>query len=303
MVTRTSWLYVLSLCGIWIAFGPSIGTPRQAIVGTHWRLGFQGSRDVEFIEVEPHNDSVCFEAMSIRGEAPVGRELYEIPWSRAKTLQSFQQPAVWTLVTLNNQRTVRRLPSLAVLLKSDLNGCFYLVADGASGKGSIESMNDQNLLIAMEGDTNKPVVVHSGREISQEIISKIVREVPAFKAEENTKKVISGRLAEFAPSDPNQTLAVVNYGYPDLSDGGNRWAILRIDNGNIREEFLSPVLPYNPRRMSSAYTVTLVAAADLDGDGQEELLLRKTYYEGDNYVVFSKGALGWVQVYESGVWR
>lgn len=43
----------------------------------------------------------------------------------------------------------------------------------------------------------------------------------------------------------------------------------------------------------------IVAAADIDGDGFDELIVTATYYEGANYKVFSSKNARMTQVYNS----
>jgi hypothetical protein len=45
---------------------------------------------------------------------------------------------------------------------------------------------------------------------------------------------------------------------------------------------------------------TLVDAADLDGDGQAELVVRNGYYESWSYTIFTRTPAGWVEVYHGG---
>jgi hypothetical protein len=44
----------------------------------------------------------------------------------------------------------------------------------------------------------------------------------------------------------------------------------------------------------------LVDAADLDGDGMPELVIRTTYYEGWDYTILSRTEAGWIEVHRGG---
>ena len=51
---------------------------------------------------------------------------------------------------------------------------------------------------------------------------------------------------------------------------------------------------------ASVETRTLVDAADLDGDGQPELVVRTTYYESWDFTIFRRTEHGWMPVYRGG---
>jgi len=302
-------ILLIAICvSLSLACNRSDSEATQALRGapqvSQWRLGFSAARDADFVEVLPQNDAVCNEAVDLRAEVPDDREVYVVPWSRAKTLQNFPQPLVWTLFRLDGNFTIRQLGSLAIIVKSDLNGCFY-IGGGSSlpDLKQVNSITDQSLLLAVPGEQNQRMTIHLARDTSPKPAVETIMDLAEFKAVRAPKKVVEGRTVEANVAEKAETLWVLNYGYSDLSDGDNRWGVFRTINARLVPEYISPVLTYNVKNINASYRVTVVAAADIDGDGSDELILQKSYYEGTNYVILSRKNGVWAAVYESGVWR
>lgn len=296
-----------------------------------WRLGFAGAPDVFFIELLPAKPEICDERDQLVSEiasAPGLEGAVLLAFGQAAQLGNVDllNPPTWTMVDMKGRVWQQSFSKLAAVASDVHTGCYYLTSGfplvPPGPLFPIEWPKDQNLIFAIAGTVSTPPAIHlplfdvptdqyGQPRMDPEFLPPqyaLILDLPAVRAAladsiptaRVEETIVFGNCLVAHWGANSDTLWTINHSWraEHQEPLWKHWGILRAD-----DEGFVPLYLQGPVAMLQNYgsfiDARFVAALDLDGDGYDELVVGASYYEGNNYRVFSWQTEKLVEVYDS----
>jgi len=302
---------------------PFTATPAQR----QWRIGFKATAILDLVEI-PASKAVCEECdrISIETWPPEKTEnldfenpnVLPLPFKDNGSIKNnLVNPEKWFLVDLKGNRRETSVNRLAAVFSQASSGCCYMTSEVLGQKDAIviDTMGPtpNNLFIAYttkpepvpvmrRADAKQKQFVSAGEKIPVEYInaldSAMVKQAlgdryPVFK-KELTQVYVQDFQACMDQKKGVEKFMLTGWISEEYSCA---FAIYRKDEKNV-----APVAVFFNSRQAynDNFKAKIEAAADLDGNGTDELILSVSYSEGNAFKIFTINNDKLIQIYESG---
>jgi len=283
-----------------IAFTPE---PRQL----QWRIGFDLGNVLilEAPELNPGNDlrSAIREAERVLPDPLLAFGLALLPASKVNfRTDRLVNPRQWTILDLQNKTNRRTFQALGVFMGTRMTsteGGYHLVSVGAMPVNPFISLRKQpapeTLIVGFAGPSKGKVQIHTKlSETKWEnllpvedpanlpagyMAAKTLLEDPSSDVQQ---RFLYGTSIEALIRNRLSKLWLLNYSHPDTTMGKHPWGIF-VENGAE----LNPLYIYKPADSDDPYVAYFTASADLNQDGNDELIIEASHRVGTAYKVIS----------------
>lgn len=302
---------------------PFTGQPPQR----QWRIGFRASNLLDMIEI-PTSKAACEECERIAGDSwphektehldPAQYNVLPLPFIKGGSIGSgLINPEKWFAMDLkgnNKEVSVNRLASVFSQVSS---GCCYMTTEvlGQKDAIAIDSMGPtpNNLFVAF---SSKPEPLPTMRrvETKQKRFISDEGKIPAEYVSALNSNSLKKALGENHQAFKNKLHQVYSQDFQAMLDqkkGVENFSI----TGWITEDYSCAFAIYKTNEKNTEpltifyksrqayndnFAAKVEAAADLDGNGTDELILSVTYYEGNAFKIFTVKDGQALQLYETG---
>lgn len=294
---------------------PFTPRPRQL----QWRIGFDlgNALILEAPELNPENDlkQAVRESERVLPHPMLSFGLALLPFSRIATrAQQLVNPREWTVVNLHGDVKRKAFQGIGVFMGKLMNsteGGYHLVSvpsmPSSPFLGLRQEPSSEDLIFGLAGPTKrKPRIQIKLSETSWKNLLpvEISEELPP--GYESAKQLLGeGEPVEsqrflygtsILASVQNRASKVwlLNYSHPDMEMGSHPWGIFV-----ERPERIEPLYIFKPAHSQNDYAAYLIAAIDLNQDGNDELIIEASYRKGIAYKVISPVGSNYQEIHSS----
>ena len=275
----------------------------------HWRLGFRvGSA---YVLETPELGEVPPELMRELSEAAAALEpeftyLRIVPMDRlGDAAESLINPERWTLISLDGTERRAGFPLAGYIDGATFTGDWHLVSEDAEGLDSpLQAdtwITEEALVIGIadgpdrsRGEVRKRLLETPWEDElplqDPEYFPPGSEEARSLLAPEDsaTDRHLYGSSIEAMVGGGVEDVWLLNYGAPDLTVGSHPWGIFVSSEGRLEPIYVFRSEPASrDQAYESNYHASLVAALDLDGDGNDEFIIAAGYYEGAAFKIIA----------------
>jgi hypothetical protein len=296
-----------------------------------WRIGFRGLSDIYFLELLPSNREICDEQRNIlrfiSDKHGYPKDYWpcvvSVPFSMAKKIKTktIINPQNWTVIDMDNIVRKMSFTQLVAFHNDTYCGCWYMGSDSLREKKQLyyptELINNHNFVFGIAGQLKTvpkvqlPVTNETDDSYFLPNGHKTLLSLPEMK--KNLGKDY-GKFKESAKLEYGQSIkAVIKKGEQpevlwlfhwntkkDDPDNSWLWGIFNVKNGKLKPLFLSKLTKDDEKiNYFDRYSISFVAAIDLNGDGLDEIVTSAYYYEGSAYNVFAFENNAFKKIYSS----
>lgn len=292
-----------------------------------WRIGFKANDIIDAIEIPPSRES-CDECDQFSAETwPAERTdhldlskpyLLPLQYKGSGTIGTgLVNPEKWFVLDLSGNKREITVNRLAAVFSQESSGCCYMTTEALGYKDMVEldSMGPsaEKLFVAFTSSPDPVPVIkktdskpkrffaHDGK-VPENLLAML--DLPAVKKALGEKhQSFKGELGQVYTQD-FQACIDKSLGVEKLTICGWATADFMCAFGIFRkdEKGITPVAVYfkNRQAYNDNFLTSVEAAADLDGNGTDEIITSVSYYEGNAFKVFSIKDGQIVQLYETG---
>ncbi|WP_027360905.1 hypothetical protein [Desulforegula conservatrix] len=296
-------------------------------VQRQWRTGFKANSVLDFIEIPP-SKAMCEECERISRETwpPEKTEhlnfenpnALPLPFDDNGSIKSgLINPEKWFLIDLKGNIKETSVNRLTAVFSQTSSGCCYMTSEALGQKDTvvINTMGPtpNNFFIAYtskpvpvpvmrRADTKQKQFTNTGEKIPEEYINSL--DSAAMKQALGDKQTVFKKELQMAYTQDFQACIDQKKGVEKLSMTGwisedftCAFAIYRKEEKNAEPVavFFNARQAYNDN-----FRPTIEAAADLDGNGTDELITSVAYSEGNAFKIFTIKNEKMTQIYETG---
>lgn len=290
-----------------------------------WRLGFTASDGVELIEILPTSPELYDERDRLVSELYSPEKssgVVLLSYGRASTLKktAVLNPPQWTILDLHGNLRKETFTKLTAIAAEYNSGCYYLAPESFRPEDQeivpIAEITDANLIFAIAGEPRKrPLMRLPLFDIPRDKDGtftenaaflprnyRALLDLPEIKAlfDDSARQSIEifGNAIVATIAQSPDTLWAINFFGPGDGSNSNLFGIFREMAAGGEPLFLEGNSPLKSD-FDYMYFAGFTAAADLDGDNHDELVVRALYSEGSAYAVFSLQEGRLVRTYSS----
>jgi hypothetical protein len=271
-----------------------------------WRLGFDLGNAIilEAPELNPENNfkRAVDEAERLLPHPDLGFGLALLPFMKVNTRrEQLVNPRQWTVMDLVGKTRQRSFQGIGVFMGTQMNsteGGYHLVSIGAMPvepfMGVRQEASGKNLIFGFAGSLKSKHVRTKSFETKWENLLPVedAADLPAgYEAAkqllgdsngDSQQRFLYGTSVEAIIRNRVTKLWLLNYSHPDTTMGTHPWGIFVEQSGG-----LEPLYIYKPSPSEQQYVAYFVASLDLDGDGNDELVIEASYRLGTAFKVIS----------------
>jgi hypothetical protein len=294
-----------------IAFTPE---PKQL----QWRIGFDlgNALILEAPELNPENDFklAVREAERVLPDPWLAFGLALLPASKVRFQQDrLVNPRQWTIVDLQGKTNSKTFQGLGIFMgrrMTSTEGGYHLVSLASLPSNAMIAVrrepSPEDLILAFAGpskakiDLRKrlaetkwenllpvedPASLPAGYLSAKQLLDDGATGTPRFLYGTSIEALIQKRVTK---------LWLLNYSHPDTSIGKHPWGIFAERAGALEALYI-----YSPAGSGDPYLAYFTAAADLNQDGTDELIIEASYRAGTAYKVISNSGGKYREIFTS----